>query len=166
MNNDWKLYSIHDEKQIAGFFGDYRFLSNFHLCPVRYEGVAFPSSENAYQAAKIVADERDEFVRATPAMSKKLWKEERFTKLYSPEKWSKVKLGVMHQINLYKYSRNVDLLLLLLGTGDRLLEETNSWRDVFWGCDTSHQGENNLGKILMNIRQQLRRTSNGPKGNR
>lgn len=45
-------YKIHDENNIKGFFGDYRFLSNFHLCDVYFEGILYPSSEHAYMASK------------------------------------------------------------------------------------------------------------------
>ena len=51
-NGDWKIYSIHDDKQIKGFFGNYSWLSNFYECSVWFEGGSYPSSENAYQAAK------------------------------------------------------------------------------------------------------------------
>jgi hypothetical protein len=33
---------------IKGFLGEYSFLSNFYLCPVYYEGLVYPSSENAF----------------------------------------------------------------------------------------------------------------------
>jgi hypothetical protein len=53
---DWKEYAIHDSHLIHGFFGDYRWLSNFHSCPVYFDGLLYPSSENAYQAAKLSPD--------------------------------------------------------------------------------------------------------------
>lgn len=155
-NQDWQLYAVHDEEQIAGFFGQYRFLSNFQLCPVMYEGWIYPSTENCYQAAKIVQAERGLFLHCTPAKSKSLWKEDRFPKLYTPEQWAKVKYDVMLTINLDKYLRNEDLLKLLLDTGNKNLEERNSWRDTDWGTHTDGNGQNNLGKILMNLRRHLR----------
>ena len=45
--------SFYDSDNIKGFFGGYRWLSNFHVCDVMFEGDLYPSSENAYQAAKI-----------------------------------------------------------------------------------------------------------------
>lgn len=52
-------YIVHDENNVKGFFGDYRFLSNFHMAPVWYESILYPSTEHAYQAAKTL----DESVR-------------------------------------------------------------------------------------------------------
>ena len=39
---------------IRSFRGDYRFLSNFYQCPFEYEGLTYPNSEAAFQAAKAV----------------------------------------------------------------------------------------------------------------
>ena len=44
---------------------------------------------------------------------------------------------------------------LLLATGDRYIEETNTWGDTFWGV-CNGKGENNLGKIIMKIRDTLK----------
>ena len=39
---------------------------------------------------------------------------------------------------------------------DRYIEETNNWSDIFWSVDyLSGNGENNLGKILMDIRSKI-----------
>ncbi len=35
---DWPKIAVHDDKNIKGFFGDYRFLSNFYDSHVYYEG--------------------------------------------------------------------------------------------------------------------------------
>ena len=44
----------------------------------------------------------------------------------------------------------------LLGTGDTYLEEGNTWNDTFWGV-CNGVGENNLGRILMEVREELRK---------
>ena len=41
------------EDSIRGFFGDYRWLSNFHLSYLTVDGLTFPSAEHAYQAMKV-----------------------------------------------------------------------------------------------------------------
>lgn len=144
-------YIIHDESQIKGFFGEYRFLSNFELGDVIYEGIKYPSSENAYQAAKSLDLEiRNQFVNISPNESKKLGR-----KVDVREDWEEVKYGIMYQIVLDKFSRNYQLGDLLIETGDRYLEETNHWKDKIWGvCDGV--GKNWLGKILMDVRTQIK----------
>jgi ribA/ribD-fused uncharacterized protein len=144
-------YIVHDESQIKGFFGEYRFLSNFELGDVIYEGIKYPSSENAYQAAKSLDLEiRNQFVNISPNESKKLGR-----KIDVREDWEEVKYGIMYQIVLDKFSRNYELGDLLIETGDKYLEETNHWKDKVWGvCDGV--GKNWLGKILMDVRTQIK----------
>lgn len=49
--NVW-LSCIHHNMTINHFRGNYAFLSNFAPFSVFFEGVYYPSTENAYQAAK------------------------------------------------------------------------------------------------------------------
>jgi predicted NAD-dependent protein-ADP-ribosyltransferase YbiA (DUF1768 family) len=41
-----------DENKIQGFFGEYRWLSNFWPVKIHFEEKTYPSVEHAYQAAK------------------------------------------------------------------------------------------------------------------
>jgi predicted NAD-dependent protein-ADP-ribosyltransferase YbiA (DUF1768 family) len=52
----------------------------------------------------------------------------------------------------------------LLATGTALLREGNWWRDTFWGVDQrTGAGQNHLGRLLMEIRDELRdRTGGSP----
>lgn len=143
--------TVHDEHFVKGFFEEYRYLSNFHLCEVHYEGRVYPSSENAYQAAKAeLESEKDKFVGITPGQSKKLGR----TVLMRSD-WDKVKVRIMEEIVRDKFTRNEDLKVLLLETGDKWLEETNWWGDKFWGV-CNGVGQNQLGKVLMKVRGELK----------
>lgn len=149
---DWKLYAVHDEKNIKGFFGKYRWLSNFHLCNCLYEGVVYPSSENAYQAAKVCRYDRIVLSECSPAESKKVWKTLRKIQ-ETKEEWDSRRYDVMATILFEKFYHNKDLLRKLIETGDKYLEETNHWSDFTWGVDyKTGNGKNWLGIILMNIR--------------
>lgn len=61
----------------------------------------------------------------------------------------------MYEICLAKFSQNENLKARLLETGDKHLEEGNTWGDKIWGT-VNGEGENNLGKILMRVRAELR----------
>jgi ribA/ribD-fused uncharacterized protein len=144
-------YIVHDDKCVRGFFGDYRFLSNFEVSPVVFEGVEYPSSEAAYQGAKSLDPVvRSEFVNLSPSKSKKRGQE-----IECRSDWNDVKYGIMYEIVLDKFFRNPELGQKLLDTGDRYLEETNHWRDKVWGV-CNGVGTNWLGKILMDVRAQMR----------
>lgn len=142
---------VHDNEQIKGFFNEYRFLSNFELGEVVYEGIKYPSSENAYQSAKSLDPiVRSKFVNITPSESKKLGRN-----IEVREDWEEVKYKVMYKIVLDKFTRNPKLGDLLINTGDRYLEETNYWNDKIWGV-CNGVGTNWLGKILMDVRNEIK----------
>lgn len=144
----------HDEKNIKGFFGDYRWLSNFHICTIynHTKSRAYSSTEAAYMAAKTFDKTiKDKFENLNPKEARKLGQE-----IELREDWENVKLKVMYEVNLCKFTEHKYLKEKLLDTGDKYLEETNWWNDRFWGAHFG-QGENNLGKILMYIREGLKR---------
>lgn len=145
-------YKIVDDKNIKGFFDEYRFLSNYELTPIWYEGLKYPSVENAFQAAKCVPEERAQFVEFSPGVARKKGKCAQLR-----EDWELVKYDIMLQLNLQKYLTNADFKQRLLATGDKYLEETNHWGDKIWGvCCKTNVGENRLGKMLMKIRELLK----------
>ena len=143
-------YIVHNNEVIKGFFGNFRFLSNFEVADVVFEGVKYPSSENSYQAAKSLDPEvRSQFINITPSESKKLGR-----KIECRPDWEEVKYKVMYDIVLDKFMRNPHLREMLIETGERYLEESNHWHDKVWGvCDGV--GTNWLGKILMDVRTEV-----------
>lgn len=140
---------------IDNFYPDsgYFFLSNFYLSPVRYEGILYPSSENAYQAAKVLPEHRDErwttHAAITPAQSKRLGR-----KLRLRPDWEEVKDAVMEKIVDEKF-KDLELMKKLVETHPYELIEGNWWGDIYWGV-CKGKGQNKLGKILMKLRSRLR----------
>lgn len=133
------------EDKIREFQGEYRWLSNFWPAEVHLEGVAYPSVENAYQAAKFPAAERSPFRTCRAAIAKGRGR-------YGQNLENKVDL--MYRLVKEKF-QNPALRAKLLATGTRLIEEGNLWHDSFWGVDLhTRLGENNLGKIIMRIREE------------
>lgn len=137
--------------RIDKFSGPHAWLSNFHPCDVKYDGVTYPSTEHAYQAAKTLDHkERLEIKKANKAsIAKSLGKS---VKLRAD--WDSVKLDIMYYLCYQKFSKNADLGLLLRETGECHIEEGNDWGDRFWGT-VKGRGSNHLGKILMRIREDL-----------
>lgn len=150
MNEKIEAIISHTDTEVKGFFAEYRWLSNFELSLISFEGLLYSSTENAYQAAKTLdKEQRKKFLTITPAEAKKLGR-----KIVVREDWEDVKLAVMREVCERKFNDNEALKLKLLATGDKYLEETNYWKDIFWGvCEG--KGQNNLGKILMSIRTNL-----------
>ena len=140
-----------------------RFLSNFyphkpkgdkHPYPVRvvYKELIFDCVENAYQAAKAKnPNDRMQFVTMTP-FEAKAFVEAGHMEIRSD--WDKVKIHVMTDLVRQKFTHSAELAQLLLKTGSQELIEGNTWGDIFWGV-CNGKGKNHLGKILMQIRQEL-----------
>ena len=136
---------------INSFDDKYAFLSNFYECKVEYNGIVYGSSEAAFQAQKTLdIEERLQFATLTPMQSKRKGR-----KVALRPDWEDVKVLTMYEIVLAKFTQNPDLAEMLIATGDEELVEGNYWHDTFWGvCDGV--GTNFLGKILMQIRGELR----------
>jgi ribA/ribD-fused uncharacterized protein len=144
---------------------DTRFLSNFYLTEVEFEGHIYPSSEHAYMSAK--SDEKveidgktynwKEYCRRKDVRPGKIKGESRFLTL--PDNWDTLKLDVMYRCLVSKFSKE-PLRGWLLATGTQIIQEGNWHGDKFWGVDlrvTPNVGENNLGKLLMRVRDELKR---------
>lgn len=140
------------DKPILSFTGTYSYLGNFHRCQVEYEGLVYPTSEHAFQAAKSLSKiERRAIQAATSPGAAKIAGHK--VKLRSD--WEDIKIGVMCDVITAKFQQNTVLRFALLDTGDAHLEEGNWHGDHFWGTVDGH-GENWLGKLLMELRQVLR----------
>lgn len=137
--------------KIDSFFGEYRFLSNFHISPISHDGIRFSSVEHAYQAAKTLDfGKRWEMSQVdSPGEAKRLGKE-----LPLRPDWETAKFLIMRELLVQKFVRYPALRKKLLATGDAELVENNQWGDRIWGVCRG-VGENNLGKLLMAIRKEL-----------
>ncbi len=139
-----------DAWPIYRFDGESAFLSNFYPLP---NGLTL---EHYYQAAKTL----DPSARAailcasTPGRAKRLGQ-------HTPLRphWNEMRVNAMRALLRRKFA-DLTLAAHLLATGERPLVEGNTWHDNFWGicycsrCDA--RGENWLGRLLMEIRAELK----------
>ena len=140
------------EKPVIGpFQGECRWLSNFWPALVKLDGQLYPTVEHAYVAAKTT----DRIIRsviqttASPGEVKRLGRQ-----FDLREDWHDIKLQVMEDL-LWQKFQEPELKEKLLATGDEEIIEINTWNDTFWG-QCKGKGQNNLGKLLMKIREALR----------
>jgi len=135
---------------IDRFDKDYKFLSNFWPCRIIWDSLEFPSVENAYQARKTDDPNiRWRFTQFSPGAAKR-----RASELILPANWAEIKY--LHMLALVQQKfQHPGMMRLLLGTGQAMLVEGNQWGDTYWGV-CNGQGENKLGKILMQVRDGLR----------
>lgn len=139
--------------EIPEFQGHNRFLSNFYIHPVIYDGRRWMSSEHAYQAAKaVIVEQREEIAMApSPSIAKRLG-----SKVAKREDWIDVRVSVMKDVLEAKFSDPL-LEIMLLSTGNLKLIEGNLHGDTFWGVDMRKRvGQNMLGRLLMQLREEKR----------
>ena len=156
---------------IDKFDGRWRFLSNFYPVKITHKGIVFPSVEHYYVSMKIdgpqhinvngklillgVNDAR-EFVASitTPGQVKRLGRT-----LDIRKDWDEVKFDIMLWGVRQKF-KDQELQGMLLSTKEEELIEGTTWHDQYWGVCTcpKHRGEglNNLGKILMLVRDEVK----------
>lgn len=140
---------------IDSFRGEYRYLSNFWAAEIISEGTRYASVEHAYQAAKCLHRSEKEMVRAaaTPGQAKRLARTVtiRFD-------WESIRVEIMRGLVRVKFRTHAELAARLIATGETRLVEGNTWGDKFWG-ECRGEGENWLGRILMEVRAELAATS-------
>lgn len=151
-----RIFNKNGRAPIKGFFGCYRFLSNFHMStfvydpPFRNEKIAWPSVEHAYQALKC----DDPVIWRKFAAFEKPGQARREGQLLTMRpNWENLKFDLMKVLVTEKF-KDPELAKLLVATEDAYLEETNKWGDRYWGvCEEA--GLNRLGEILMEVRSKL-----------
>jgi len=147
---------------INSFTGRYTFLSNFYPCLISHQGLEYKSVETFYVAMKVNSDQfinnryytsgdfREMISKLdNPGLAKKIG---RLVKLRKD--WDSKKLEYMNWAVREKF-KDETLKELLILTGDQEIIEGNSWNDTFWGV-CKGVGKNHLGKILMEVRNELR----------
>lgn len=136
--------------KISSFRGKYYFLSNFCDSKVFYDGVEYTSVEHAYQAAKTLDLEYRDIIRraATPSKAKRIGQV-----VPVRDNWELIKVQIMRTLVAQKFAEPT-LRSYLQATAPAILEEGNWWGDTFWGVDLEGNGQNWLGKILMEVRER------------
>lgn len=137
---------------ITEFKGINRFLSNFAPEGFWWQRQFWWTSEHAFQGAKIQGPQRSRILLNPRPEAAKAFGREHST--YTAQKWDAIKTDVMLEVLRHKFARK-DLGSRLLRTGNAQLIEGNTWNDTFWGV-CNGVGQNYLGKILMQVREEIR----------
>ena len=127
---------------------NFDFLSNFYNAPFYFNSIRFENAEAAFQAQKEPARTK-EFEKLTGSEAKRLGR-----RVNLRSDWNAVRVNIMQQIVLEKFTQNNNLAERLMRTQDRKLIEGNAWNDTFWGV-CNGRGQNKLGVILMTVRDNL-----------
>jgi ribA/ribD-fused uncharacterized protein len=137
---------------IRKFKNEYRWLSNFAPCYIILDNAEYQSVEHAYMSAKSDDKEWKHFCQTEPKASsvKKVSAD-----MSLIDDWTSKRVEIMKQCLCQKYAQE-PYKSLLIATKHKYLQEGNNWEDKFWGvCLETNEGENILGKLIMEIRERL-----------
>lgn len=130
----------------------YGYLSNFARYEYTRNGIFYQTVEHDYQSAKFAGTTLEKTVREAPSPgeAKRLGRSKGLR-----NDWDSVKNDIMKECLLAKFKAHHDILDKLISTGDAELIE-DSPTDYYWGRGKNGTGKNMLGKLLMEIRNELR----------
>ncbi|ERL55881.1 NADAR family protein [Psychrobacter aquaticus] len=128
--------------------------TNFSNHGILMDNLWWKTIEHYYQAQKFTdKDYQEKIMEAdTPKIASVLGRNK---KRKIKEDWDDIKDEVMYEAVLQKFTTHKELRDLLLSTGDKDIIE-NSPTDYYWGCGIDGWGKNMLGKILEQVRDELR----------
>ena len=135
------------------FFGYKHPLSNFYERDTKIGPFIYPTNEHWFQSENCADfyDKIDVIMADGPKEAKKLGRE-----FEMRDNWDEIKVLYMYKGLRAKFTKNRDLMKYLLDTGDAELVEDSPY-DSYWGRGRDWKGENKMGKLLMRLRDELRK---------
>jgi hypothetical protein len=143
---------------IVGFYErEFYCFSNFSSFSVNWRGRDWQTSEHAYQAAH--------FFESAPELVEKIHQAKSALEAYKIAKdnddkvasnWDDIKVEIMEDNVKHKLQQNPYIKHKLIQTRDKRIVE-DSPKDDFWGWGKNKDGRNELGKIWMKLREEVRK---------
>lgn len=141
---------------VIGFYPrEFYCLDNFSSFKVLYDGYLYSSVEEAYQALG--------FIESAPEVAEQIknsYSAHEAQKIAYENKakrrndWDSIKLSIMEELLRAKIEQNPYVKKKLLETKNYQIVE-DSPKDNYWGWGKDRNGENNLGKIWMKLREEI-----------
>lgn len=138
------------------FFYEHEFyvFSNFSSFMIEWKGHVYMTSEHVYHCERFDDETMKEEIRRTRSAHEAFTYAQK-NKHLSRKEWDDVKLAVMKSILLAKVEQHPYVKKKLLESVERALVE-DSWRDDFWGWGPNKDGQNHLGKLWMEVRNEVK----------
>lgn len=133
----------------------FMYLSPFSAHEVEVDGVVYKTLEHAYHALRIKpGPEHDAIVKQS--CPRNAWREGQKYK-HNPDLLVEGydKYQIMESLCRAKLAQHTDIREVLLATGDRELLKVYD-TDYWWGTGADGSGENNMGKLWMKLRDELK----------
>lgn len=144
---------VFPNRPIYFYENEFYVFSNFSSFAIEWKGKLWMTSEHAYHSEKFYDEKLKEQIKNTRSAHDAFKFSHAHKDKYRPD-WDQVKLDIMKEILQAKVSQHPYVKKKLLESGKRTLVE-NSWRDGFWGWGPNKDGTNHLGRLWMEIREEI-----------
>lgn len=148
------MHGSDTEKRIFFYEHEFYVFSNFSSFQLEWRGKLWPTSEHAYHSEKFDDENIKEQIRNTRSAHESIKLTHANRDKYR-KNWDDIKLGIMKEILRAKVMQHPYVKKKLLESEDRELIE-DSWRDDFWGWGPKKDGKNHLGKLWMEVREEIK----------
>jgi ribA/ribD-fused uncharacterized protein len=146
----WVSFGIKDDA--------YNCFSNFSKHSFVLKNKQWKTVSHYFQSMKFENTPLEEKIRLTntPEEAEKIGKNR---ELSIRKGWKDVKVSIMREAVLEKFKSNENIKTLLISTRDEVIRYNNN-SDDYWGRGQIGNGQNELGKILMEVREMLKGNEN------
>jgi hypothetical protein len=148
-------HKLDTDTQVFFYEQDFYVFSNFASFKLFWNGISFYTSEVAYHYEKFRGLPAIQDIIVAQASSHDSFKAAIELKEHVRSDWMDVRVDIMRDLLRAKTAQHEYVKRKLLATGDRELIE-DSWRDDFWGWGEDGLGQNMLGKLWMEVREETR----------
>ena len=142
---------------VIGFYPrEFYPLDNFSSFKVEWNGYLYSSLEEAFQTASFMGIDEELVERIKHSHSAHEAQKIAYSNLDKQRKdWKTKQLIIMEELLRLKLEQNPYVLKKLLETKDYYIVE-DSPKDSSWGWGENRDGENNLGKLWMKLRDEYK----------
>lgn len=135
-------------------FGELGYLANYADYGFSIDNVYYKTVEHYYQAMKFDDEElRKRIIKAeTPKEASNIGRDRKNKRI---ENFKEIKNEVMFTGILEKFRQNRDIAYKLIETRNSKIAEATI-DEYYWGIGKDKSGENNIGKILVNVRKRIK----------
>lgn len=128
--------------------------TNLSAHSIRIDDVVYPTVEHAYHAQKFTDQAIIDEIRAATSPIESYRVAYRYQDRWK-ENWYDIRLQVLYELVREKVRQHKEVRDQLISTGDEEIVEVNPVDD-FWGNGKDGNGQNQMGKILMRIREEIK----------
>lgn len=135
--------------------GEWGIFSNFAGTPVEENGIIYKTTEHYFQSKKFKDKENINAVISAPTAHLAAQVGRDRTRPLRVD-WEIIKDSVMYDALVLKAKQHPQFKKKLIESGEREIIEDSPY-DSYWGCGKDGNGRNQLGKLLMKLRDQLKK---------